>query len=297
MIVAKKCPICHGTDLPAHLNCIDHAVSHETFQIVRCVSCQLLITNPRPDDKDLEKYYFSDSYTSHVTKGKSLLDRTYLLARSFTLKWKLSLLEKHHAKKKGSLLDFGCGVGEFLRESSKNGWHTTGVEPSAIARKNADSTVSQRIVPELTDIATDQPRFDAITAWHVVEHVSDLNNTIQKLKQLLKDDGTIFIAVPNHNSWDARHYKSYWAAYDVPRHLWHFNINSMTRLLHAHSLSVASIVPMRLDAFYVSLLSEKYKSNAMLFSGLAKSVYNGIRSNRSAGTKMEYSSLIYIVKK
>lgn len=296
MIKIQKCPICHGTDLSAHLTCTDHTVSHETFQIVRCANCDLLITNPRPDDEELKKYYLSDTYTSHAKKGKSILDRAYLLARSFTIKWKLSLLQKHHDKN-GSLLDFGCGVGEFLREAAKSAWQTTGVEPSEIARKNADPTVSRRIVPALQDIAGREPRFDVITAWHVIEHVSDLNNTLQTLKQLLKDDGTIFIAVPNHNSWDARCYKSFWAAYDVPRHLWHFNINSMTRLLNAHSLSVAGIVPMRLDAFYVSLLSEKYKSNAMSFSGLAKSVFNGIRSNYLAGKKMEYSSLIYIVKK
>jgi 2-polyprenyl-3-methyl-5-hydroxy-6-metoxy-1,4-benzoquinol methylase len=297
MIAIKKCPICHGIDLPTHLKCTDNAVSHETFEILRCTNCELLITNPRPDDQDLEKYYLSHTYTSHFRRGKSLLDRVYLLARSFTLKWKISLLEQHHARKKGSLLDFGCGVGEFIRQAAEIGWQSRGVEPSEIARKNADPTVSECIVPTLQDIGTDEARFDVITAWHVVEHVSDLNHTIQTLRQLLKDDGTIFIAVPNHNSWDARHYKSYWAAYDVPRHLWHFNVNSMTRLLHAHSLSVANIVPMRLDAFYVSLLSEKYKSNGMFFSGLAKSAINGMRSNLSAGKEMDYSSLIYIVKK
>ena len=297
MINIEKCPICQGTDFSAHLTCTDHAVSHETFQINRCTNCELLITSPRPADKDLGRYYLSDSYTSHVTKARSLLDRTYLLARSFTLKWKLHLLEKHHSKKKGLILDFGCGVGEFLREAAKKGWQITGVEPSAIARKNAEPTVSPRIVPSLQEIQPNAAKFDVITAWHVIEHVSDLNNTIQTLKQQLKHDGTIFIAVPNHNSWDARHYKSSWAAYDVPRHLWHFNIKSMTRLLNAHSLSVINVVPMRLDAFYVSLLSEKYKSGAIAIKGFAKSLINGLISNRSARKKTEYSSLIYIVKK
>jgi cyclopropane fatty-acyl-phospholipid synthase-like methyltransferase len=220
----------------------------------------------------------------------------YLLARTFTLRWKLSLLKKHHSKQNGSLLDFGCGVGEFLNVASKHGWVTNGVEPSKLARMNANPSVSRNIVPSLEDIPLQSKKFDVITAWHVLEHVSNLNNTIDILKQRLRDKGTIFIAVPNHNSWDAHHYKNYWAAYDVPRHLWHFNIHSMTRLLSAHSLTVANVIPMRLDAFYVSLLSEKYKGEKFAPSSVAKTVLNGFRSNHSAQKNLEFSSLIYIVK-
>lgn len=297
MIDIKQCPICNGADFSPYLTCIDHSVSHETFGILQCNNCELLITSPRPDETDLEKYYLSPTYTSHINQGKSLLDRTYLLARTFTLKWKLSLLEKYHSKQKGSILDFGCGVGQFLNVALKGGWMTTGVEPSKVARMNADPMVSQNIAPSLQDIAAQPKKFDAITAWHVIEHVSELSKTIEILKQLLKDNGTMFIAVPNHNSWDARHYKSYWAAYDVPRHLWHFNIHSMTSLLSAHSLNVTRVVPMRLDAFYVSLLSERYGGGSIGLNGLAKTLINGLRSNRSAKKNMEYSSLIYIVKK
>jgi 2-polyprenyl-3-methyl-5-hydroxy-6-metoxy-1,4-benzoquinol methylase len=296
MIEVTTCPICQGTNFAFHLTCTDHSVSHETFRLLRCTSCELLITTPRPPEGDLHKYYVSQAYTSHINQGKSALDRTYLFARQFTLKWKLSLLQKYSAQKE-TLLDFGCGVGEFLKIAERNGWKTAGVEPSPVARQNADPIIAKNIRSSLHDILPSPNSFDAITAWHVLEHVHTLNETLESLTHLLASDGTIFIAVPNYNSWDARHYKNYWAAYDVPRHLWHFNIHSMTRLLSAHTLKVVSIVPMRLDAFYVSLLSEKYKNGAINASALTKTVVNGVRSNYSARNNTEYSSLIYIVRR
>lgn len=297
MIYVNECPICHGTAFSPFLTCADHSVSHETFHILRCKTCQLLFTNPRPADDQLPKYYLSTNYTSHIKQGKSLIDWAYLLARTFTLKWKLTLLKKYHSAPNGNLLDFGCGVGQFLKAAAANGWDPTGIEPSTIARTNADPVIAPYILSSLDEFNIQSKRFDIITAWHVVEHVSDLNHNIALLSQLLSDTGTIFIAVPNHNSWDARHYKDYWAAYDVPRHLWHFNIDSMTRLLSAHSLTVSAIIPMRLDAYYVSLLSEKYKTGSFALSQIARTLINGFRSNLSARKNNQYSSLIYIAKR
>lgn len=296
MISLEECPICHGTAFSPFLTCTDHSVSHETFSMVRCLNCHLVLTNPRPDDTEIEKYYLSQAYTSHINRATSFFDKLYILARTFTLQWKLALIQKYHAEKSGNLLDLGCGVGEFLKVCAKNEWQVTGVEPSSVARANADPIVSKNIVPSLADIANQPKTFDAITAWHVLEHVSELHKTVQILEQLLQPNGTIFIAVPNHNSWDARHYGKYWAAYDVPRHLWHFTTDSMTRLLSAHSLSVRAILPMRLDAYYVSLLSEKYKGNSTI-PRLANTVLKGFRSNYFAGKNREYSSLIYIVQR
>ena len=297
MIHIDSCPICSGKDFTPFLTTTDHSVSHETFQIVRCKECNLLITNPRPADSELEKYYLSHTYTSHIKQGKSLMDRVYLLARRFTLKWKFSLLKKYTSVTNGHLLDFGCGVGEFLKISAHHGWAITGVEPSEVARMNADPDVLPYIHGSLRAINSQQKKFDAITAWHVLEHVSDLNNTLASLKHLLAPNGTMFIAVPNHNSLDAAHYAKYWAAYDVPRHLWHFDIDSMTKLMSAHSLTVSAVLPMRLDAFYVSLLSEKYKAGSFDISGSATSLLNGLRSNRFAKTNKEYSSLVYIARR
>ena len=296
MINVETCPICMGTSFSPFLNCKDHSVSHETFTLQRCNACSFIITSPRPADNQLPKYYLSEAYTSHIKHGKSVLDNVYLLARSFTLKWKLSLIRRYHPSANGELLDFGCGVGEFLKVSAKNGWTITGIEPSDVARTNANPEVQPFIFPRSAEIKPTFKTFDAITAWHVLEHVPDLNENIAILKDMLQPNGTMFIAVPNHNSWDAKHYAEYWAAYDVPRHLWHFSIQSMTQLLSAHSLTVVSVLPMRLDAYYVSLLSEKYTGSAT-FSRLANAIMNGFRSNSIARQNHEYSSLIYIVKK
>ena len=168
------------------------------------------------------------------------------------------------------------------------------MEPSQTARQNADSSISPDILPSLQELRRTQKKFDVITAWHVLEHVDELNETVETLASMLYDDGKIFIAVPNHCSWDADHYKKYWAAYDVPRHLWHFNINSMTQLLNTHGLNVETILPMRLDAFYISLLSEHYKTGASTVNGLATALINGSRSNFAARQNNEYSSLIFI---
>lgn len=296
MINVHTCPTCNGTNFSPFLTCTDHSVSHETFQLNRCAHCSLLITSPRPDNTQLGKYYLSQTYTSHIKQGKSLIDNVYLFARRFTLKWKLSLLQKNVPQSSANLLDFGCGVGEFLKASVKKGWTIAGVEPSEIARINADPSVFPSIVSSLKELTTELKRFDAITAWHVLEHVTDLNENIATLKNLLQPNGTMFIAVPNHNSWDAKHYANHWAAYDVPRHLWHFNLQSMTRLLTAHSLTVIKVLPMRLDAYYVSLLSEQYLGNTNV-TRFANAIINGARSNYLARKNSEYSSLIYIVRK
>ena len=295
MIDIQQCPICNGTNFSPFLTCTDHAVSHETFHLKRCDSCSHLITSARPANDQLEKYYLSDTYTSHIKRGKTLIDTVYLLARRFTLKWKMSLVARYTSLSDKTLLDFGCGVGEFLKTASQKGWAITGVEPSEVARKNSDSTVSPHILPSLTELTRKHQKFDAITAWHVLEHVPDLHGNISILKKLLNPHGTMFIAVPNHNSWDAKHYANHWAGYDVPRHLWHFNIDSMTRLLRAHSLTVVEIIPMRLDAYYVSLLSEQYLGRTTL-ARLINATVNGLRSNYNARNNNQYSSLIYIVK-
>lgn len=298
MIKVQQCPICNGITFAPFITCIDHAVSHETFHLIKCADCELLITSPRPVIEDTGKYYESPAYISHSSKAKTSLDKMYVTARTFTLKWKMSVVEKHASlTTRKNLLDFGSGVGEFLKVAKSNGWNITGVEPSKHAREQAADIIAKDIKPALEDVTQGKNTFDVITAWHVMEHVHELSPTIHTLRNLLEEKGTLIIAVPNHHSWDAIHYKQYWAAYDVPRHLWHFNMKSMTRLLESHGLRITTILPMRLDAFYISLLSEKYRAGSFTIGGMTTSFLNGLRSNYHAKKNMEYSSLIYIVKR
>jgi len=299
MIEIDRCPICDGRAFVPFITCQDYSISREIFPIVRCIECDLLITSPRPTNDQLGKYYTSPAYTSHISTAKNIIDKIYFTARQFTLKWKLSLLEKTtHTSSQKSVLDFGCGTGEFLKVAKSNGWITTGMEPSDFARQQADTTIAQDIKASLLEVTSDNKKFNAITLWHVLEHVENLNTTLQTLKDLLEQSGIIFIAVPNYNSWDGAHYEKQWAGYDVPRHLWHFSTKSMNRFLKKHSLTLVRIIPMRLDAFYVSLLSEKYRNTESIsIVGMIKALVNGIRSNYQARRNMEYSSLIYVVKK
>lgn len=292
MLEIIECPVCKSQSLKPFRSCTDFTVSHETFHVRLCTTCTLGITTPRPDTKLLGKYYQSDEYISHSGKAAGLMGPLYKLARTRALNWKTRLLSKY--QKPGTALDFGCGTGEFLKALKTDGWKIAGIEPSAIARKKAEITTGEKIYSDLTNLTSEQ--YETITAWHVLEHVPDLNNTLQILKSRLKKDGTIFIAVPNYESPDAKHYKNYWAGYDVPRHLWHFSKNSMTQLLEQHKLKMTEIVPMKLDAYYVSMLSEKYvHQNEPSITALTKGFFSGLRSNITASTD-NYSSLIYIAK-
>jgi 2-polyprenyl-3-methyl-5-hydroxy-6-metoxy-1,4-benzoquinol methylase len=291
-----QCPVCQGNSFVHHLACIDHTVSHETFTIIKCRTCDLLITSPRPDQSEIGKYYQSSNYISHTTATSSLFDVVYKIARAFTLLWKIKLLKENikHNTNPQKILDIGCGTGEFLAKCKQKGFSITGVEPSDVARANAEKETEQHIYSSLENV---QGTFDCITLWHVLEHVHDLNHYVTELKNKLSKNGTIFIAVPNHECRDAQFYKEQWAGYDVPRHLWHFNRKSMTTLINNHSLRLQKVLPMKLDAFYVSMLSEKHIRKTSSTTGVLKGFLTGLNSNNAGTRTTEYSSLIYIVRK
>lgn len=289
------CPVCDKGQFELFETVIDHTVSHETFDIIKCQTCGIGITSPQPDVNELSKYYESASYISHTNSKTTIFDKAYQVSRYFTTKWKVNLLHKHLISNTfpESLLDYGCGTGHFLTNAQKSVSHVQGVEPSAAARKIAEDITNQTIHSTL---ATVTETFDAITMWHVIEHVRNLNETISELADRLNENGTMFIAVPNHESNDAHHYNKHWAGYDVPRHLWHFNKQSMTALLQKHQLKIHEIIPMKLDAFYVSLLSEKYKRQKQTITGTISGTLQGLLSNLKAHKK-NYSSLIFVIRK
>lgn len=220
-----------------------------------------------------------------------MMDRLYRIARKYTLNWKEKIIT-HRAREK-TLLDYGCGTGNFLAHMKASGWNVAGIEPSSEARAKASENA---LVHERLE--SDNGNYSIITLWHVLEHIHDLNKTLVELRRRLEATGTIFIAVPNYKSADAIHYKNHWAAYDVPRHLWHFNQQTMTQTLANAGFKVETILPMKLDAYYVSLLSESYKKPATnAFTKYFRAFYQGWKSNRAARITGEYSSLIYIAQK
>ncbi len=265
----------------------DYTLTNEEFELYYNEELDLLFTKPTPSN--LDKYYESDNYISHTDSKKSLTDKIYQYVKSYSLKKKLKLINSFQFKNK-ELLDIGAGTGDFINICKNNGWSVTGVEPSKKANKIA-STKNLVLKKDLEEI--EGKEYDVITMWHVLEHIPNLESYILKLKELLKENGVLIIAVPNYKSFDANYYKQFWAAYDVPRHLWHFSKTAISKLFSSINMKVEKEIPMKFDSFYVSLLSEKYKKgNLKLF----KAFYVGLVSNLKAKKTKEYSSLIYVIK-
>jgi 2-polyprenyl-3-methyl-5-hydroxy-6-metoxy-1,4-benzoquinol methylase len=267
----------------------DYSVSQETFELYQDQDLDLLITHPQPSLDVLGKYYESADYISHTDSKRSLFEKAYHFVKNIALKNKLNLINTCQPNK-GLILDIGAGTGDFLTVAKNDGWKTIGVEPSekakAIAKNKGVSFVEK--TSEL-----ESHSFDVISMWHVLEHVPNLEEQITELKRLLKPTGTLIVAVPNFKSFDAKHYGKFWAAYDVPIHFWHFSKTSIQKLFEKENMKLEKILPMKFDSFYVSLLSEKYKTGKMNY---IKAFFIGLQSNWKAKQKLEYSSHIYILK-
>ena len=267
----------------------DHSVSKESFDLLLDEELQLLKTSPQPSLDKLPSYYESEDYISHTDSKRTLFEKLYHLVKTNALKNKVALITKENPQK-GKLLDIGAGTGDFLTQAKQSGWNCVGIEPNEKA-KNISISKGVSFTDTLEELENNS--FDVITMWHVLEHVPDLENQIKTLKRLLKPNGTIIIAVPNYKSFDAKYYKSFWAAYDVPRHLWHFSKISIQKLFNKEDLELKKVKPMWFDSFYVCLLSEKYKFGKMNF---VKGFFFGFISNCSGIFKKEFSSHIYVIK-
>jgi len=287
------CPVCGATVIQKVLTAKDHTVSQRSFEIWECRQCTLRFTQHIPAEQEIGAYYQSENYISHSDTSKGLINRLYHIVRKRTLVSKRFLIESRTRLNKGSLLDVGAGTGAFLHHMQHHHWRVTGLEPDPAARERAATLYGLKLLPP--DHLWDLPEkaMDVITLWHVLEHVHRLHDYMERLKELLKPGGLLFIAVPNYTSRDAALYGENWAAYDVPRHLYHFSPASMEQLVKKHGLQIKSIKPMWFDSFYVSLLSEKYKTGK---ARLIKGGMSGLISNWNAlWNRGRCSSLIYVI--
>ena len=299
-----KSPINKDNPLELFLKCKDYTVSKKTFSLLKDKNSGILITNPQPKKEELGGYYESEEYISHTDSHKTLFDKIYQIAKKRAIKNKVKIIQKFRIQNSEfKILDIGCGTGDFLKACQNENWNIVGVEPNKKARVLAKSKLGF-LTSKITNfeynnsnvfenIEAIENTFDVITLWHVLEHITNLEEYIIQLKKLLKLEGTLIIAVPNYNSFDAKHYKEFWAAYDVPRHLWHFSQKSIKLLFAKVAMNVVKTIPMKMDSYYVSLLSEKYKTGK---SNPIKAFFIGFMSNFKAWRSKEYSSLIYILK-
>jgi SAM-dependent methyltransferase len=292
-----KCPLCKSGLFLNTKNIIDHAVSKESFIICKCTTCHILFTNPRPTSNHISRYYDFPEYYSHNDSLKGLTQLIYQLIRKITINQKIKLLNNLNPKK-GKLLDFGCGTGEFIYQAKKKGWTVTGIEPNQKARQQAKAKLDHGIYKNLGLLKKDD-RFDIITLFHVIEHIHDLRKVMKKLISHLKSSAYIIIAIPNPDSFDANIYKEDWAGWDIPRHLYHFGTESIKSFQDNFDLEIIDQRKLTFDSYYVSLLSEGYQNpKRSILMNYLNAIKNGYKSNSYASNRQgNYSSNIFIFRK
>ena len=292
----SPCPICNKEDISTLLHTKDYSLTGEDFQIIQCANCTLEYTDPAPSKEAIAPYYNFPSYISHTDTKEGLVNQIYHKVRNHTLTQKTNWVQSLFTGHKGQLLEVGAGTGAFADSMSKKGWKVIALEPDASSRQKALDNYNLNILPIEELFHLEPAKYEVITLWHVLEHVHDLNAYMKIFHSLLKPNGRLIIAVPNYTSYDAGYYKKYWAAYDVPRHLYHFSPLSMHYLAKKHKMSIIQKLPMWFDSFYVSLLSEKYKQSGMI--GMIRAFFIGCISNLTALSNVDRgSSMIYEIKK
>ena len=288
-LILDKCPSCGGTSFTPHIKAIDHTYSKLEFLLVKCSGCDLVFTNPRPTEEENGNYYKSADYISHTNATKGIIGTLYRWVRAINLKRKVKLLKKHHSGPK--VLDIGCGTGYFPKAANAAGYKSIGVEPDADALKFAVENNKIEAYP-LEKLSSFKGEFDTITMWHVLEHVYHLRDQLAVIRDAIKPGGLFIIALPNYKSFDGQYYGPAWAGYDVPRHLYHFEEKTVNSLVSSFGFDLIDVQPMKFDAYYVSMLSEKHKGGSTL-----KAFFKGLKSNKNANTGISpYSSQIYVFK-
>ncbi|WP_243349892.1 class I SAM-dependent methyltransferase [Parabacteroides sp. FAFU027] len=291
----KSCPICDNSSFSDFLTCTDHYATQEVFKLQKCSKCGFVFTQDFPSEAFIGSYYETPDYISHTNTKKGIVNFLYHYARSFMLNRKCKMIESISEVKPGKILDYGTGTGFFLNAIKSKGWEITGIEKSPSARAFAQKEFGLEILAPSALQSVQSESCDIITLWHVLEHIEDLQGIIGEFKRILKPNGRLILALPNSGSYDALHYKEYWAAYDVPRHLWHFTPRTLFTFAQNNGLTLLDKKGMPLDGFYISMISEKYKKNKLAFvSGLWVGIKGLFASMKDVSLN---SSLIYILKK
>ena len=292
----SACPICNKEDIASLLHTKDYSLTTEDFQIIQCANCTLEYTDPAPSKEAIAPYYNFPSYISHTDTKEGLVNQIYHKVRNHTLTQKTNWVQSLFTGHKGQLLEVGAGTGAFAHSMLNKGWKVTALEPDAASRQKALENYNINLLPIEELFQLEPAKYEVITLWHVLEHVHDFNTYMKTFHSLLKPNGRLIIAVPNYTSYDAGFYKNFWAAYDVPRHLYHFSPLSMHYLAKKHKMSIVQKLPMWFDSYYVSLLSEKYKQSGMI--GMMRAFFVGCISNLIALRNADRgSSIIYEIKK
>lgn len=258
-----SCPICNGSKFQNFIKVKDRfSLSRiENFQLVKC-NCNFILLNPRPNSDEISNFYNHTDYDPHKKRNLSFYDIIYKLVQKIALKIKFSRIIKF--KKKGELLDIGGGQGEFAIYMQNKGFSST-LQDNFSNYKGILKFYSN--IDKLKN-----KLFDVISMWHVLEHIHDLEKLFISINTILKKNGILVIAVPNHDAIERISFHEKWAPYDAPRHLYHFNLFTLEKLLNKNGFEILKKYSMIQDSFYNILLSINKKSIYSIFKGLYVSV-------------------------
>lgn len=301
MLQQHICPLCGSNEFKPYINTKDYFLTQEEFQIIRCCNCGFKLTKPKPEQSKIGDYYKSEEYISHNSNKTNFKTLLYKWARKRAVKYKIDIVKKYSAavNTKATLLDIGCGTGYFLSQAKKKGLLCYGFEPIDEARIQAQKINPHSLIYDQQQFDLITQQFNVITMWHVLEHLYNLSEDLSKIIKLMQKNGVLIIAVPNPESFDAQYYREFWAAYDVPRHLYHFTKNDINAIAVKYNLCLTEVFPLKFDSYYVSLLSEKYKKSGTLMAFI-KAIIIGWKSNKTAAASksgLGYSSQVYVLKK
>lgn len=294
-ITHTECPLCGSNKLQHQFSCKDQFATGENFEICKCLDCSFVFTQNIPNEKEIGRYYESPTYISHSDTNKGFVNRCYHLVREIMLRRKASLVNSLVDDSKTNLLDYGAGTGYFARAMQRLDWDVTAIEKSEQARQYSKDQFGFEMLPVEALYDCEDGCFDVVTMWHVMEHIQNINEFWDELYRILDDNGIAVIALPNSSSYDAQTYREYWAAYDVPRHLWHFTPSTVMKFGRKHGFILERQYTMPFDGFYISMLSERYKGSKL---SVLKGAWNGLLGWLASWSKKSASSsIIYVFRK
>ena len=274
-----NCPVCDSNDSSLYIKLKDRfKTNNETFSLVQC-KCAFVYLSPRPNENTISKFYKNNDYSPHAET--SLF---YKIAQKISFRWKLKIISKYSINyNKPFILDYGSGKGEFADYLIKKSFDIDKYDPIFTDKSTKMYSDSNQI----------NKQYNIITLWHSLEHVHRLNQTLDKIYQLLSDKGVLLIAVPNINASEKQYFRDKWVAYDAPRHLYHFSSETMLKFLNKHGLEMIELKPIYQDTFYNTYLS---LSSKYFLIKLIKTCYISIISFLKIlfSNKQKSSSLLYI---
>lgn len=295
MVHYDKCPLCNSDNPGEYLKTSDYFLTREEFVLSRCTHCGFIFTQDQPNSYETGRYYESADYISHNDSAEGFTASLYRTARDFMLKKKMRTVIRATRLKKGNILDIGSGTGHFLAVMRNSGWQVKGIEINEKVREFSKKQFGIEVLPSENIGSLPSASFDVVTLWHVLEHFQNPFSYAGEIIRLLKPGGTCFVALPNCSSYDAVHYKEFWAAYDVPRHLWHFTPTTFKLFAEKSGLAICSVRSLPLDVFYISILSEKYRKSGLNFiKGVLKGIWFFLLSSFNI---KKSSSLVYQLRK